>query len=195
MKEKVISWALLFYVSNWDYSEINQRANVLFEDAKTLWKYPKELDLKLEFKNIDKEFYTLDDDIDIAGKKSLYFELFSEKHSTKSWNDLYVNVVKILVDFDWDIAKSLLIDDDFSGKKQRIISSVESDCRKAYEIRDGYFVETNLSANAIMTYVKLICEKFDLSGNSSRKERCYWKSKRQSAQSKRKSSACSRKGN
>ncbi len=149
---------------SWGDNEINQRADVLFEEAKEMWQYPKELDLKLDFKYIDKEFYTLDDDIDITGKKPLYFELFSEKHSTKSWNDLYVNVVKILVDFDWDIAKSLLIDDDFSGKKQRIISSVESDCRKAYEIRDGYFVETNLSANAIMTYVKLVCEKFGLSG-------------------------------
>jgi hypothetical protein len=78
---------------------------------------------------------------------------------------LYVKVVKILVDIDWDIAKSLLSDDDFSGKKQRIISNIESDCRKAYKIKENYFIETNLSANAIMTYVKLICEKFGLSGD------------------------------
>ncbi|MDQ1244290.1 MAG: hypothetical protein QG565_630 [Campylobacterota bacterium] len=150
--------------ANWGDNEINQRADILFEEAKILWEYPRELDLKLDFKDIDKEFYTLDDDIDITGKKPLYFEVFNEKHSVKSWNDLYVNVVKILVDFDYDIAKSLLIDDDFSGKKQRIISSMETDCRKPYEIKNSYFVETNLSANSIMTYVKLICEKFGLSG-------------------------------
>ena len=151
--------------TNWRDNEINQRADVLFEEAKLLWKYPKELDLKLDFKDSDKEFYTLDDDIDITGKKPLYFELLNEKHSAKSWNDLYVNVVKILVDFDYDIAKSLLIDDDFSGKKQRIISSMETDCRKPYEIKESYFLETNLSANSIMTYVKLICEKFGLTGS------------------------------
>lgn len=151
--------------ANWGDNEINQRADVLFEEAKLLWKYPKELDLKLDFKDSDKEFYTLDDDIDITGKKPLYFELLNEKHSTKSWRDLYINVIKILVDFDSDIAKLLLIDDDFSGKKQRIISSIESDCREAYEIKENYFVETNLSANSIMTYVKLICEKFGLSGS------------------------------
>ncbi|MBW6488764.1 DUF262 domain-containing protein [Sulfurimonas sp.] len=150
---------------NWDDKEINRRADVLFEEAKILWEYPKELDLKLDFQDTDKEFYTLDDDIDITGKKPLYFELFNEKHTVKSWNDLYVNVVKILVDFDYDIAKSLLIDDDFSGKKQRIISSMETDCRKPYEIKESYFLETNLSANSIMTYVKLICEKFGLSGS------------------------------
>lgn len=150
---------------NWGDSEINQRADVLFEEAKILWGYPKELDLKLDFKDSNKEFYTLDDDIDITGKKPLYFELFNEKHNTKSWRDLYINIIKILVDFDWDIARSLLIDDDFSGKKQRIISSIESDCREAYEIKENYFVETNLSANAIMTYIKLICEKFGLSSS------------------------------
>lgn len=147
---------------NWDDNEINKRANILFEDAKLLWEYPKKLDLKLEFNDTDKEFYTLEDEIDVTGKKPLNFELFNQKYNTKSWNDLYINIVKILVDFDYNTAKSLLIDDDFSGKKQRIISSNECDCRKPYEIKENYFIETNLSANAIMTYVKLICEKFGL---------------------------------
>ena len=150
---------------NWDDGEINKRANILFEDAKILWEYPKELDLKIDFQNTDKEFYTLDDDIDVTGKKPLYFELLNEKYKVKYWRDIYINVVKILVDFDWEIAQSLLKDDDFSGKKQRIISSIESDCREAYEVKENYFIETNLSANAIMTYVKLICEKFSLSGD------------------------------
>jgi len=151
--------------TNWDDEEINKRAELLFEDAKTLWQYPKELDLKLDFQNADKEFYTLDDDIDVTGKKPLYFELFNEKHSVRSWNDLYTQIVKILVDFNSEIARSLLTDDDFSGKKQRIISSIENDCRKAFEVKENYYIETNLSANAIMTYVKLICEKFGLSGD------------------------------
>lgn len=151
--------------ANWDEGEINKRGDVLFEDAKILWQYPIELDLKLDFENSDKEFYTLDDDFDVTGKKPIYFELFNIRHSVKSWSDLYTQVVKILVDFNFDIAKSLLTDDDFSGKKQRIISRSENDCRKAYEIKENYFVEVNLSASSIMNYVKLICEKFGLSAN------------------------------
>lgn len=152
--------------TDWGEEEINKRAEHLFYEANNIWKYPKELDLKLELNNFDKEFYTLDDDIDITGKKPLYFELFGEKHSVKSWNNLYINVIKILVDFDWEIARSLLNDDDFNGKKQRIISRIDSNCRKPYEIKESFFVETNLSANAIMTYTKLICEKFGLSGDN-----------------------------
>ncbi|MBD3805517.1 DUF262 domain-containing protein [Sulfuricurvum sp.] len=60
--------------TTWDDKEINKRANLLFEDAKILWQYPKELDLKLDLQNSDKEFYTLDDDIDIREKTKNYFK-------------------------------------------------------------------------------------------------------------------------
>lgn len=151
---------------NWDDNEINKRANILFEDAKILWTYPKELDLKLEFKDTDKEFYTLEDDIDVTGKKPLYFEIFNEKYNTKSWNDLYIQLIKLLIDFDETIAQLLLKDDDFSGKNRKIFSSTKDNEKgKQVEIKENYFVETNLSANAIMSYIKLICEKFGLSGD------------------------------
>ncbi|TQV61779.1 MAG: DUF262 domain-containing protein [Sulfurovum sp.] len=153
--------------TNWDETEINKRANILFEDAKVLWSYPKELELKLNSKNRDKEFYTLDDyDVNVTNKKPIYFELRKKKHLVKSWNDLYVSVVKILVNFNWSIAISLLTDDDFSARKQqRIISKIKSDCRKAEEIKENYFIETNLNANQMITYINLICEKFGLSGD------------------------------
>ena len=114
---------IILSATNWDDEEINKRADFLFQDAKTLWQYPKELDLKLEFKDTDKEFYTLDDDIDITGEKPLYFEIFNEKYNTKSWNDLYIQLIKLLINFDEKIAQLLLKDDDFSGKNRKIFSS------------------------------------------------------------------------
>ena len=160
------SLVIILSATNWDDEEINKRADFLFQDAKTLWQYPKELDLKLEFKDTDKEFYTLDDDIDITGKKPLYFEIFNEKYNTKSWNDLYIQLIKLLINFDEKIAQLLLKDDDFSGKNRKIFSSTKDNEKgKQVEIKENYFVETNLSANAIMSYIKLICEKFGLSGD------------------------------
>lgn len=147
--------------STWGESEINRRANVIFEDAKLLWNYPEHLDLKLDFQNNDKEFYTLDDNIDVTNKKPIYFELLHEKYIITTWKDIYINLMKILVDFDWEVAKSLLIDDDLKGK----FSTVPDNFRTPREIKDSYFIETNLSANTIMNYVKLICEKFELSGD------------------------------
>lgn len=149
----------------WDEEEINKRALSLFEDARTIWNYPKELVLQIEIKDEDKEFYTLDDDIDVTGKKPIYFEIFGERVKVNSWNEFFLKTIEKLYDFDYEIAKLLLLDEDFSGKKQRILSSVEENIRKPFQLKENYFIETNLSAKSILNYTKLICEKFGLSGD------------------------------
>ncbi len=153
--------------TNWGDNEINQRADVLFEEAKLLWKYPKELDLKLDFKDSDKEFYTLDDDVDIDGKKQKphYFEFLNEKIKVKSWADLFVKLVEKIVEIDNKAFDILLNDDDFKSKRYSVFSNQEIDMRKPHRLNDNFFIEKDYSANAIMTYVKLICEKFGLSGS------------------------------
>lgn len=150
---------------SWGEEEINQRANFLFAEAQNLWKYPKELVLELELKNDDKEFYTLDDEVDVTNTKPLYFEFLGEKVKVNSWSELFLKTMEKLVELDTSIAQSLLSDDDLSGKKQRIISCSEGNVRKPFKLKDNFFIETNLSAKSIMNYTKLICEKFGLSGD------------------------------
>ncbi len=157
-----------FIESNgWGEEEINRRANFLFTEAQNLWRYPKELALELELKNDDKEFYTLDDEVDILGKKQKphYFELFGNKVNVRSWSELFTKTIEKLFELDEKLAKTLLNDDDFSGKKSRVISITEENMRKPSKIRDGFFIEKDFSANQIMNYTKLICEKFGLSGD------------------------------
>jgi len=152
-------------LSSWDEEEINKRALSLFNDAKYIWTYPKELVLQIELEDEDKEFYTLDDEMDVTGKKPLYFEVFGEKVKVGSWSEFFLKAIEKLYEFDENIARSLLLDNDFSGKKQRILSSIEENIRKPFQLKEGFFVETNLSAKSILNYTKLICEKFGLSGD------------------------------
>ena len=152
-------------LSSWDEEEIHKRALNLFNDAKYIWTYPKELVLQIELEDEDKEFYTLDDEMDVTGKKPLYFEVFGEKVKVGSWSEFFLKAINKLYEFDENIAKSLLLDNDFSGKKQRILSSIEENIRKPFQLKEGFFVETNLSAKSILNYTKLICEKFGLSGD------------------------------
>lgn len=152
-------------LSSWDEEEMNKRSSSLFEDAKAIWSYPKELVLQIEIEDEDKEFYTLDDEVDVTGKKPLYFEFSGEKVKVGSWNELFLKAIEKLYEFDENIAKSLLSDDDFSGKKQRILSSIEENIRKPFQLKEGFFIETNLSAKSILNYTKLICEKFGLTGD------------------------------
>jgi uncharacterized protein with ParB-like and HNH nuclease domain len=152
-------------LSSWDEEEMIKRSLSLFEDAKVIWNYPKDLVLQIKIEDEDKEFYTLDDEVDVTGKKPLYFEFSGEKVKVGSWSELFLKVIEKLYEFDENIAKSLLFDDDFSGKKQRILSSIEENIRKPFQLKEGFFIETNLSAKSILNYTKLICEKFGLSGD------------------------------
>lgn len=152
-------------LTSWDEEEMNKRSSSLFEDAKAIWNYPKDLVLQIEIEDEDKEFYTLDDEVDVTGKKPLYFEFSGEKVKVESWSELFLKAIEKLYEYDENIAKSLLFDDDFSGKKQRILSSMEGNIRKPFQLKEGFFIETNLSAKSILNYTKLICEKFGLSGD------------------------------
>ena len=114
-------------------------------------------------KSIDeKEFYTIDDDFDITGKKPISFEIDGIKFSVKSWKEILIKTLEYLSDINLSIVKSFTQDSDFQGREKRIISSSEDNIRQAAKIKDGIFVETNLSANSILANIKLICEKFGL---------------------------------
>ncbi len=114
-------------------------------------------------KSIDeKEFYTIDDDFDITGKKPISFEIDGIRFSVKSWKEILIKTLEYLSDINLSIVKSFTQDSDFQGREKRIISSSEDNIRQAAKIKDGIFVETNLSANSILANIKLICEKFGL---------------------------------
>ncbi|MDX4049004.1 DUF262 domain-containing HNH endonuclease family protein [Aliarcobacter skirrowii] len=152
-----------FFVNStsWGENEIKQRANQLFEEAKELWKY-EDISMDILVNNEDKEFYTLDDNIDITNKKPIAFEIDKTKYSVKSWKEILVKVLEVFIDIDINAVQRFTKDSDFQGIKRRIISDREEDIRQAEKIADNIFVETNLSANSTLANIKLICEKFGL---------------------------------
>jgi len=149
--------------NNWTEKEILNRANSLFEESKKIWFYPKNYALQIEVNNEEKEFYTLDDDLDLTGKKPSSFELFGESVKTNSWKELLFEFLKKFYMMDENKTRSLLLDDDFIGRKRKFLStSQDNEKGSQVEISSGFFVETNLSANAIINYIKLVASKFDL---------------------------------
>jgi hypothetical protein len=55
-------------------------------------------------------------------------------------------------------------DDDFKGRERRIITNQSELCRKPIKLNDNVdiYIESNLSATAILKYMKLIAEKYEL---------------------------------
>jgi hypothetical protein len=61
---------------------------------------------------------------------------------------------------------SFIKDKDFEGREKRIISDNINYLRKPKEIKNfEIYIESNLSANSILNYIKLIAEKYGFSGD------------------------------
>jgi len=145
--------------NSWSETEIRKRANLLFEEAKEVWNYEN---ISMDILSEDKEFYTLEDNVDITGKKPIAFELNRAKYNVRSWKEILIKTLEVLSDLDYNHVKSFTYDSDFQGRERRIVSKNMDEMRKAEKIKDDIYVETNLSANSIIANIKLICEKFGL---------------------------------
>jgi len=73
-------------------------------------------------------------------------------------------VITIGLVYDSQKFESFTNDDDFKGRTQRIITKNKELCRKPIRLNDtsDIYIESNLSANAILKYIKLIAEKYGL---------------------------------
>jgi len=113
----------------------------------------------------EKACYNLDEIFDATGRKIKNIEIFGQKIKTKSWIEAFVKSCELFYELDKKKFNSFTTDIDFKGKKQRIISSNTEDLRKSLRVKNGIFIESNLSANSILNIIKLIAEKYELSGD------------------------------
>ncbi len=154
-------------IERWNRDEIEKRAKVLFHDiALKIWKFPNSDDILSS--NIEKqEFYTLDDDFEAKGTKVKKIIVLEDTVIVNSWIQFFTEFSKILYAKNNLLFNSFLIDDDFQGSKQRIITSNPEECRRAVKVFEDkeIYLESNLGANSLLNYIKLLAEKFELEGD------------------------------
>ncbi len=153
-------------VNNWDKEEIEKRAKFLHKNiALNIWKFPiiKE---SLFIKSEIQEFYTLSDSVDVTGTKPKKIKIDNEIIVIKkrSWIDCFIQFNNYLYNSDPQLFESFIFDDDFQGRERRIITNQSELCRKPIRLNDdvNIYIESNLSATAILKYMKLISEKYGL---------------------------------
>ncbi len=88
-----------------------------------------------------------------------------QNYKVKNWRNFLNEVLKILYDLIPEKINKFPNDDDFHGKKRKLISDTPDGMREAIKINDisNIYFEGNLSAISILNLVKLIMEKCDLS--------------------------------
>ncbi|RXJ57948.1 DUF262 domain-containing protein [Candidatus Marinarcus aquaticus] len=141
----------------WNENTIIQRANILKDRALKIWEYPS-TNFIPEEDNEKFKLYTLsDEDVSFAGEKIITYRFMDEKEkSVKSWKEFFIDVNLELSELDQVKFKQIVFEHhyDYDG--------VSKD-KDSFAI-DGFHMYTNLSADSILTRLRILVDKigFDL---------------------------------
>lgn len=147
----------------WTDNEIKNRAEQLYEKSKEIWSIPAGYKIQ-KLNNIEygKE-YLLNSSINVTGEKPDKLIIDSIPYPVKSWKGLLEKLCIELYNLDSDIFKELIYNPNFQTKERVILSNSISKLRQPIEISNDLYIESNLNANAILSYADIIAANFELS--------------------------------
>lgn len=147
----------------WTDNEIKNRAEQLYEKSKEIWTIPAGYKIQ-KLNNIEygKE-YLLNSSINVTGEKPDKLIIDSIPYPVKSWKGLLEKLCIELYNLDSDIFKELIYNPNFQTKERVILSNSISKLRQPIEISNDLYIESNLNANAILSYADIIAANFELS--------------------------------
>lgn len=148
---------------SWTKENIICRAVDLFEIAKKIWFIPEGYNKSITNEIID---YSVDhnimDELNVTGEKPKQLIIADMEYSVNSWKDVFRKLSDILYEFDNNQFKKFVQHSDFKGRERRIIGDKKEVMTSPYEIADGIFIETNLSANAIINYCRIMASHYEM---------------------------------
>ena len=140
----------------WGEDEIINRANYLKDRALKIWTFPNS-EYQSEEDNL-KIFTLNDDDISFAGEKILSYQFMEEKEKIiHSWKDFYKIISSILYELDPIKFKQIIIEHNYNYEGL-------AKGRDSYQINE-FYIYTNLSAEAILSRLRVLIEKIGLDLN------------------------------
>ena len=147
----------------WNEETIKKRAEGLFEIASSIWNLPDKFNVPSNENNIDYEYdYNIMDDVNVTGEKPKRLIILDMEYTVSSWKDMLREICRQLYELDSQVFESFTKHKDFEGRERRVISSNTEGLLSPFSLAENIFIETNLNANAILNYCKLIVEKYDM---------------------------------
>lgn len=143
----------------WRANEINKRSEILADYITKIWSTPY-----VDYSAVEDESrteYDIMDNVDVTGRAPREIVILDEIFKVSTWKSFFITICKQMYEYDSKMFESLAKHHDFQGRTKRIISSNPNELRKAEKISDSLYIETNLSANDILNYSKLVIEKFE----------------------------------
>ena len=145
-------------VDYWNENTIIRRANKLKNVALKIWSYPK-----TDYVSLEQEAnqFNLSEDYNFTGEKIKSFIFLSQTYTVKSWKDFYQTLAINLYDLAPDIFIDFLSDGDFTDGR-KLISDKMEDLRNPLKVTDNIYLESNLSAESIVSMARLMLRKYDI---------------------------------
>ena len=154
----------LIQFETWNADSIKKRAALLFEFAKTIWALPEKYNAQNpNTSTIDySATYNIMDDINVTGEKPKQLIILDMEYNVSSWKDVIRELCSQLYELDSDTFRSFVKHKDFIGRDRKVIDKKDDNMISPYKIAENLFVETNMSANTIINYCKIIAEHYSL---------------------------------
>jgi len=139
----------------WNEEKIVERAKDLIKNAKDIWPYPK---TKYSKPIPEEQIFDLTSEDSFSGSKPsrLYFENDEKGIELKTWRDLLTNGCRFLHDF--SPTQFLEIQ---SSQEFKWYFDMEKPLRHPMEFMPDKFVEGNISANGVISFLSKICERMN----------------------------------
>ena len=128
--------------SQWTETELEQRNDYVQQRALEIWASPI-----TSFKPIEKQLdsYTLDDEINLTGRKIAKFAYLTLEQSVKNWSEMFESVVRLLHSEDKSVLNNLAYEMDDSVDLSVYVSYKRDSLRRGIEIDKGIFIEGQTS--------------------------------------------------
>ena len=132
-------------VEDWKKTDIERRAKTLAEIMINIWPY---------FGNDDPEGIEIQD---VTGTTPQVLTIMGQYFSVNNWRDVLENTLNVLADVDPETFTLLI------NEHPNILNKDKSKLRAIRELKNGCFVEVNLSAKSVERFCRQTIEFFDLS--------------------------------
>ena len=156
----------------WNKESIILRAEKLYEIAKEIWFIPENYVNIINDDFIDYSIdYNIMDDINVTGKKPRQLIVDGTEYAVASWKDLFKKLSEILFEIDDTTFERFVHHSDFKGRDRRIVDNSSDGMTSPCEVANNIYIETNLNANAIINYCRIMASHYELQDDISFKLR------------------------
>ena len=128
-------------LNSWKKRFIESRAESLYKIVEKIWEFP-EFSEEYQESMLDKgrDFYTLEDEINVTGEIPIAIKLVEKKVNVKSWRDMWLYINNQMYELDSMKFLELTKDEDFLGKKTRIITLDKNEFRDQEVIGERIYI-------------------------------------------------------